>query len=350
MAKRIRVSADNGSTWYTLPGASGELSVEMANVDDTIFGQEYQSESPSIGNWDVSGAAYFKGVAGYTAAVKEGGTPVSNVAAATTQIGATKSYRINDATKRFISLADPVIVLDNAVAMDTDDIESIDYLNGIVTLAAAYTPTGPITVTYYNVPTAPIGKARSFTLTQTLAEIDTTDYATAKANGGWRTYIPGLKTVGLELGNVWDAANDFITKLQARNIAYIDVSPNDTAGHATDEVLYRGFFKYLQQGQQGNVGALEEETLNLNLFVPDGELLLAPFRWYFGSGASLSPAVQVALNAWQNGAIIDVEYSPDGTTGKTGKCIVTEASLANVYEGQNEFSFTFRGTGTLSDI
>lgn len=58
----------------------------------------------------------------------------------------------------------------------------------------------------------------------------------------------------------------------------------------------------------------------------------------------------MALNAWQDGTLIDVEYSPDGVNGKTGKAIVTEASLANVYEGQNEFSFTFRGTGTLADI
>lgn len=350
MAKRIRVSADNGVTWYTLPGASGELSVEMANVDDTIFGQDFQSESPSIGNWNVSGAAYFKGVAGYTATVRSGGAPVAVVDGPTTQVGATKSYRITDPLKRFISLADAVVVSDNAVAVDVADIESIDYLNGVITFAAAYTPTGPITVTYSNVPTAPIGKARSFTLTQTIAEIDTTDYETAQTNGGWRTYIAGLKTVALELGNVWDAANDFIAKLQTRDVVYVDVSPNATAGDATKEVLYRGFFKYLQQSQQGNVGALEEETLNLNLNVPDGELLLAPFRWYFGASASLSPAVRLALLAWQNGTLLDVEYSPDGVTGKTGKAIVTEASLANVYEGQNEFSFTFRGTGTLSDI
>src|SRR5690348_4900900 len=141
MAKRIRVSTDN-VTYYTLPGASGDLNTEMANVDDTIFGQEYGSESPSIGMWTVTGAAFFKGVAGYTAAVKTGGTPTSATGEATTQIGATKSYQITAASKRVIDLANAVTVKDNAVD-HTADVESIDYLNGIVTFAAAYTVIGP---------------------------------------------------------------------------------------------------------------------------------------------------------------------------------------------------------------
>jgi hypothetical protein len=348
MAKRIRVSDDSGVTWYTLPGASGEFSTEMANVDDTIFGQSWQSESPSIGNWMVSGAAYFKGVAGYSAAVKAGGTPVAVTGEATTLVSG-KTYRINAAARRFISYTAAIVVYDNAVD-HTADVVSIDYLNGLITFNAGYTVTGPVTLDFTYVPTAAIAKARSFNLTQQAAEIDTTDYATAVANGGWRTYVPGLKTVGLEIGNVWAAANDFVDILAARSLIYVDVSPNNTAGHATQEVLYRGFFKYLSQNQSGNVGALEEETLNLNLFVPDGSLLVAPFRWYFGSASALSPAVQICLDAWQNDTLIDVQYSADGTVGKKGQALVTEASLANVYEGQNEFSFSFRGTGAPADI
>lgn len=347
MAKRIRVSSDN-ITWYTLPGASGELSVEMANVDDTVFGQNWQSESPSIGNWMVSGAAYFKGVAGYSAAVKAGGTPVGTTGAATTLVSG-KTYRINTAARRFIDYATAVIVYDNAV-VHTADVESIDYLNGLITFAAAYTVTGAVTLDYSYVPSAALAKARSFNVTQQAAEIDTTDYATAQANGGWRTYTPGLRSVGLEIGNVWAAANDLIDTLAARSMVYIDVSPNNTQGDAAEEVLYRGFFKYMSQNQSGNVGALEEETLNLNLFVPDGALVVAPFRWYFGTTNDLSPAVQLTLNAWQNGTTIYVQYSADGTVGKKGSCIVTEASLANTFEGQNEFSFSFRGTGVPSDI
>lgn len=348
MAKRIRVSTDD-VTYYTLPGASGELSVEMANVEDTIFGQQFQSELPSIGMWEVSGQAYFKGVAGYLAAVKVGGTPTVAAAEATANTTGL-SYQIVAVARRVMSLAHTVTVYDNAVIVAAGDILSIDYLNGIVTFVGGYVVTGPITIDYYYLPTAAIGKARSFSLTQQLAEIDTTDYATAQANGGWRTYIAGLKTVALELGNVWDNANDFITTLQSRAQVYVDVSPNDTAGSATEEVLFRGLFKYLSQNQSGNVGALEEETLNLNLSIPSSEVLATPFSWYFGSANDLSPAVQIALEAWEDGTPIYVEYSPDGTNGKKGQAIVTEASVANSYEGQNEFSFSFKGTGTLANI
>lgn len=347
MAKRIRVSTDN-ATWYTLPGASGELSVEMANVDDTIFGQDYGSESPSIGMWTVTGAAFFKGVAGYLAAVETGGTPTSTTGEACTLVSG-QTYQITAANKRIIDLGHAVTVKDNAVD-HTADVESIDYLNGLITFKAAYTIVSPVTVDFYYVPTAAIGKARSFNLQQQLSEIDTTDYATAQANDGWRTYIAGLKKVSLELGNVWDAANDFIATLQSRDMVYINISPDDTAGDATLQVLARGMFKYLKQDQKGNVGALEDETLSLNLYVPSSELVATPFGWYFGSAPNLSMAVQIALQAWLDGTAIYVEYSPDGTNGKTGSCIVTDASIQNSYDGQNEFSFSFKGTGTLSDI
>lgn len=349
MSKRIRVSSDD-NTYYTLPGASGELSVEMANVEDTVFGQEFQSEFPSIGMWDVSGAAYFKGVAGYTAAVKVSGTPVEVVAGAFAQVGATKSYQITDVTKRIISLANTVTIKDDGATVDVANIQSIDYLNGVVTFIASYTPAGAITADYYQVPTAAIGKGRSFSLSQTMSEIDNTDYAAAKANGGWRTYTKGLKQVGLEIGNVWDAANDFIARLESRETVFIDVSPNDTAGVPTTEVLFRGMFKYQSQNQSGNVGALEEETLNLNLYVPSSELLLKPFGWYFGSAVALSPAIRICLDAWQAGTPLYLEYSPDGINGKKGQALVTEASLANSYEGQNEFSFNFKGTGVLENL
>lgn len=348
MAKRIRVSADGGTTYYTLPGNSGDLKVEMASIDDTIFGQDFQSESPSIGSWSVSASAFFKGVAGYTAALKVGGTPVAVTGEATAQIGTTKSYRIVAAARRLMSYAATVTVKDGVTPVATSSILNIDYLNGIVTFVAGYTPAGAVTIDYSYVPSTALGKGRSFNLKQSAAEIDTTDYATAKANGGWRTYKLGLKTVGLEIGNVWDTATNFITTLQSRGLTYIDVSPDDTQGNAATEVLFRGFFKYMSQNQQGNVGALEEETLSLNLFVPSSELLKAPFTWTFGGAPAIAPAVQVCLQAWENSSLVKVQYSADGVATRTGDAIVTEASLQNSFEGQNEFSFNFRGTGVLT--
>lgn len=348
MAKRIRVSIDD-TTYYTLPGAAGELRTELAAIDDTVFGQEWQSESPSIGMWSVQGSAFFKGVAGYSAVIKRGGTPTSVTAEATAQIGATKSYQVVDVAKRAVDYASALIVYDDAVDA-TADVVSIDYLNGIVTFDSGYTVVGAVTLDFYYVPLTVLGCGRSFNLQQACSEIDGTCYDSAQSNGGWRVYDYGLRTVGLELGNVWKSTKNFITDLAARATIYVDVSPNGTQGVPTTEVLFRGFFKYMQQGQSGNVGALEEETLNLNLFVPSGELLAAPFKWYFGTAHSLSPAIALCLNAWQNGTSVYVEYLADGVNGEKGSAIVTDCSLQNSLEGQNEFSFTFKGSGAPTAV
>src|SRR3990167_5325366 len=171
MAKRIQVSSDD-ITYYTLPGNSGELRTEMASVDDTVFGQDWKSETPSIGNWQINGQAFFKGVAGYAATVKVGGTPTTVSGGATTLVSG-KTYQINDTAKRIISYANAVVVKDNAVD-HTADLLNIDYLNGKVTFTSSYTVTGPVTIDYYYIPSAAIAKARSFNLTQQMAEIDTT--------------------------------------------------------------------------------------------------------------------------------------------------------------------------------
>lgn len=347
MAKRIRVSTDD-TTYYTLPGAQGSFNSEMAQVDDTIFGQEWQSESPSIGMWGLSGNSFFKGVAGYSADVLVSGTATATTGEATTLVSG-KTYRINAAAKRVISLVNAVTVYDGGVD-HTEDVASIDYLNGTVTFDSGYTVTGAVTLDYYYLPMAAIGKARSFTVTQNAAEIDTSDYETCQANGGWRTYTQGLRSVGLEIGNVWNASNDFVDILAARAQVFIGISPNDTAGDAANQVLFRGMFKYKGQSQQGNVGALEEESLSLGLYVPSGSLVEKPFSWYYGTAHALPLAVKTCLDAWMNGTTLYVEYSPDGTNGKTGQAIVTEASLANSFEGQNEFSFSFRGTGAPTDL
>ena len=72
--KRIRLSVDNGVTWHTFPGSTGEKRTEMATVNDTIFGQEWQSEQPSIGQIQITCNSFFKGIGGYAAYIKKSGT------------------------------------------------------------------------------------------------------------------------------------------------------------------------------------------------------------------------------------------------------------------------------------
>lgn len=344
-AKRVRVSTDNGVNWLTLPGSSGEKRLELANVNDTIFGQDWQSEQPTIGNIMISANSYFKGVSGYTIVMREGGTSTAMTAEAMSLVTG-KTYQVTTSAKRMIDYETSVTVSDNG-ADKTSEVQSIDYLAGTVTFKSTYTPTGPITITGAYLPTNIIAKGRSMTVTQQAAEIDTTCYEDAQANGGWRTYIQGLRTVSMEIGGLYDVVNtpDVLDKLASRKIIMVEVTPDNST-----TTVFRGFFKRMSQSQQGNVGALEEQTQQLSLFVPDGALVQNPFNWYFGGASKLSPSVRAVINAWQTGAVIKVQYLGDGSNGQQVDAVVTEATLANTLEGLNEFRFNFRASGAPTDV
>lgn len=337
-AKKIRISDNAGVNIWTFPGNTGDFRRELASVTDTIFGQSFQSMDESIGTWQVTANAIFKGVAGYVCQLRVGGLSTAMTNEATTLVSG-KTYQITNAAHRIIDYAMPLVVKDNSVDQ-TANVLSVDYLSGQVTFLGTYTPVGPVTLTGNYIPTAIMAKSRSFTLTQTGAEIDTSSYDTASVNGGWRTYDPGLRTVKMEIKGVYDATQALGAALASRALMYVDVAPaNDV------NTLFRGFFKRSNLAHSGQVGALEDTTLSLDLFVPDGPLVAQPFGWYLTGTSTLNTAVQKALAAWQAQTKPTIYYLPDGTTGFQGPAIVTEATLANAYDGLNEFRFSFRGDG-----
>lgn len=345
-AKRIQVSADGGTTWRTMPGSSGEFNEDVSTNNDTVFGQSFQSDEVSISGWEVMCNAYMKNVVGYAATLKQGATPVVMTTEAMTLVSG-KTYQITASTKRIIDYFTAITVFDNAVD-HTADVESIDYLNGLVTFLSSYTVTGPVTITGKYVPTSVIAKGRSFTLTQNANAIDTTTYEAAQANGGWRTHKPGLRTVSLEVNGLYDITNGAAAAIRGKQPIIVDISPD---GSST--TMFRGFFKRHSRGQSGEVGALEEEKQQFGLWVPDGGLVVAPFRWYFGSGSIMNLASKDIINAWQNETLIKVRYQDDpdvNGSGHFGDAVVTEFSLSNTFEGLNEFRAGFRGSGTPTAV
>jgi hypothetical protein len=314
----------------------------MQAVNDTIFGQNWQSENPTIGQIQITANGLFKGVAGYEATIKKGGTSTVMTGEAMALVSG-KTYQITASSKRLIDFSANVVVLDGVTNV-TAEVLSIDYLNGLVTFKSTYTPVGAISLDASYIPLATLAKCRGFSVTQTAAEIDNTTLEVAQANDGWRTFEPGLKTAGLEVQGIFDAASPFLTDLNARALMFIDISPNGSSNTA-----FRGFFKGTGHQQSGDVGALEEATLSFTLSVPVSDLLVAPFKWYFNSSV-LSMAMQDAINAWQNGTTIKVQYLADGINGTEVDAIVTEASLSDNFDGQNEFSFTFRASGAPTEV
>lgn len=354
MAKTVEVSPDNGSTWYVLPGGTGEFVNEGESIEDTIFGHTFRSGLTGLIGWGINGNAIYKNFAGYLAKILQQGTATTFTAEAMTLVSG-KTYRINDTTKEIWDRSEATMdILDTAVSVAASNIKNIDYLFGQVTFVDSYTPSGAITATGKYFPTTQLGKGRTFTLTLQADAIDDTDFATAQANGGYRTFTPGLRTVALELGGIFDATVNSKSDLAARNELIIEIDP---AGDGLS--IARGFFRMITTGQSGDVGALEEETLNLTLNVPDevtNPAVAIPFGWDHAANTTLSDAIKTILDAWSAETIIDARYLPQGATGQSpldgvsGDVVVTDVSLTGGLSDMNTFVANLQGSGAYTEV
>lgn len=344
MAKRVQIASASNGTYYTLPGNSAELSNENGELTDTIYGQEYQSTESGIGSWSLKTNALIKGFAGYIVSIKKTGISTAMVDEAMALVSG-KTYRITAAAKRIIDWNTAYTVKGNAVAIADSNIQSINFLTGEVTFISSYTPTTPITISGSYLPTSEVAGAKQFTLTMTADATDTTDIPTAKTNGGYKTFQSGLNTAALELSGIYKSANGNAAALASRSPVIIEINP-DNAGKA----IARGIFKMVTQNQSGDVGALEEETVNFNLHVPDVQKMVTPFTWIIDATSTINVGVQNLINGWLNKTSVFAKYLPDGSTGFSGEAIVTEVSLGGGLEAMNEFSCTLRGTGATTTV
>lgn len=344
-AKRVQVSTDAGVTYRTIPGATGEFREEEATVTDTVFGQDYESEEVSVGMWHMTANGFFKGISGYQANLKQQGVATVMTNEAMTLVSGS-TYRITNVAKRIIDYFTAATFRDAAVAIPAANIVSIDYLNGEVTLTAP--AGGAVDISGKYLPTVSIAKGRGFTLNMTAAEKDTSVYEDVRANGGWKTFDYGLRKVTLEVSGVYDITNGAAAALRGRLPVIVDITPDNSV-----DTYFRGFFKRHNRNQAGDVGALETETQQFGLWVPDGALVVRPFGWYFTVNSLLNPAIQNILATWQNKTALKARYQPDPAiagSGHVGDVIVNEATLTNALEGLNEFRFGFRGTGAPAAV
>jgi hypothetical protein len=341
MAKRIQIL--DSATWRTFPGNKGELSREGASLRDTVFGQTFDSNMTGLINWSINTNGIFKGFAGYLAKIMKSGSSTATTAEAMTLVSG-KTFQLNSAAHRVLDRAVMPTFTDNGVAVPGGDILSIDYLNGTVTFTSGHTVTGPIIMaTGSYLPMTQVGRANGFTLTQTANAIDDTDFETAQGNDGKQVFIPGLRTVALSLKGIHSAANAFGDLLDARQEMIIEIDP---AGNGKS--FARGWFRAMGTGQSGDVGEQEEENINFSLAVPDDEDIALAFSWFHASDTTLSRAIRVALDAWEDEELVEVNYLENGTTGVQGEAVITDISLTGGLEAMNEFSVKFQGSGALT--
>lgn len=337
-AKSVQVSTDN-ITYYTLPGGTGKWDDAAAAIDDTIFGQNYKSSEIGLIKWTASANALYKGFAGYVAKIRQSGISTAVVAEPMSLVSG-KTYKTTAAAKNVWDWTVVPTIKDNAITVAPANIASYDYLFGRVTFVSGYSVTGAITFDGNYLPMSDVAKADSFTLTQTAAIIDHTDFPTAQANGGYMVAIAGLKTVGLELGGFYDVSSAFWTVLEGRSKLIIEINPDGSSLSVA-----RGIFKLANRGQSGNVGALETETRKFELSIPAG---IDPiFNWVHDAATTLSTGIQLLLTAWLAGNLVYVRYEPDGIgqTGFTGQAVISDVTLKSGLAAMNDFTAAFEGSG-----
>lgn len=354
MAKVINISNDGGSNYNALPGSEGGFQSESEAVDDTILGQTYGSTDIALIGWSISANAIFKGFSGYLAEIMKHGTATVFTAEAMSLVSG-KTYQIDDASMEIWDRSEVTMdILDNAVTVDPSDILNIDYLFGRVTFVASYTPTTPITATGKYFPVVTIARPNTYNLTMTAEAIDETDFAVAQGNGGYRVFTAGLRTVALELGGIFDDVEAAAAVVAARSELIVQIDP---AGDGSS--IARGFFKMVTAGQGGAVGALEDETLNLALTVPDettNPAVEIPFGWQH-TATTLNQSIQDLLDSWlQELNTYDVQYLPQGSIGQSpldgqeGNFMVTDVSLSGGLAAMNVFAAELQGTGAFTTV
>lgn len=350
-AKLIQISDDAETTWYTLPGGTGAMTRDGAEIEDTIFGQSFQSQQAGLIDLGVSANALYKGFAGYVATIEQQGTPTGMTAESMTLVSG-KTYKIDDASKEIWDVNDgvtPLDILDTAASVDVSDIESINYLFGEVTFKSSYSPGGAITVTGTYLPTSTLGKGNSLTLTQTANAIDNSDFAAVQANGGYLTREPGLRTVSLTLDGIFAAANGLIALLEARTTVIIEINPDGNG-----KSVARGFFQPTSDNLSGDVGALEEESVDFALQVLDagalGEALTIPFGWQHANDSTLSQSIQRLLTEWEAENLVDVQYLYDGVNGWKMNAVITDLTMTTGLAAMNEFAASFSSNGAPTAV
>ncbi len=337
VAKRVEVSAD-GTTFYTLPGHSGTFNDDGGQITDTIFGQTFTSTQPGLITWTCNANAFYKGFAGYVASVKSSGTPVLESAAAMTLVSG-KTYKISDATKNVWDYTQGIVVKHNSGVTVSAANYTVDWLFGRVTFISTFSVIGSVTVDVHYMPITEVTKASSFTLTQTAATIDHTDYAIAHSNNGYRVFEPGLRTISLQLGGFYDSSDHVWTILEGRSAVVIEINP-DGSGLS----LARGVFKLVTRQQSGDVGALEQQTRTFNLAVPENVDIV--FNWQHDPSTTLSMAIRVLLDAYINQTLPYLRYMPDGFDNIvfSGQAVITDVSLSSSLDAMNEFTANFQGS------
>lgn len=341
-AKLVRTSRD-GINWNILAGNDASIDLDGEELENTIFGSDFNSSITGIISHALSGNAMFRNTAGFEARLK---TVSGNPTTFTTEALALNGdwYVIADRSKSLWDREEEVIFADAEGTIDPDDIAQVDYLNGRVRFVSGFTPDGAVTASGDFLTTAEFACARSIDLTQSLDTIETGCFESIGSNGGFELYKGTLRTVSADIEGFYRSTNDFYQTLLDREEILIEI---DMDGKGTS--VARGYFRVISDGLSGGVGGDETESVSFTLSVPEG---FVPFAWYFASNSEAPASVQDIFWAWENKEELYVQYYPEGinSRGFQGQYIVTDASISTAVDAIGEVTVSGQGTGAISPI
>jgi hypothetical protein len=205
-------------------------------------------------------------IAAYAASVKVAGTAVAMFGEALSLVSG-QTYRVTSSARRVLDPSSAVTVFDSGVPVPSLD-RAVDHLFGLVTFAAGYTVTGPVTLSGSYLPFMPVAEVREFSVsvqgtladsttlgaagvalkTQTLKDYTASITALQSAladndSGGGTVTIAGLHAAGLpvllEVGlggylfRGWALVESFEEKGSGEGLVELSVSLTGTARTST---------------------------------------------------------------------------------------------------------------------
>lgn len=190
--------------------------------------------------------------AGYNAKLYRSGTSTSMTAEATTLVTG-KTYRITNAAKRMLDPGSAVTVDDGGVPIASANIESIDYLHGIIVLDAGYTPGGAITVDANYLPLSQIADVYTSSVSTSVTMLDDTVY---EDTGVSRK--AGLKDISGSFSAYDEGATALSGLLEAGTVLYLTLMQTGSASveHLRARVLLES------EDASAAVDGLVESTYN----------------------------------------------------------------------------------------
>lgn len=349
---KFHVSRDNVA-YYSLPIDSMNPSFSADEIDaTTLQDAKFSSMLKGLksatfgGNIKVKLGAECKGLVGYKTVVKKSGTGVSTTGLAMGLVSGL-IYKTTDATKNLWDRNTPAVIYDNGVAVDSADIELIDYMFGVVKFVTGYTVSGAITADVKYLPSTVVAARTGYSLTQNANVTETNYYEAVQSNGGYKTYEYGRRSVSLTLDGFYDDASDNFSLFTSDNPLVVEINVGNAGAIA------RGWF-YVT----GDSNTADGDN-------PIGESLTCALSSGCGDGQSFSWNIIVTedtsvidrgsyevLYAWYEGnklyykAMLD----DDAGIGYTGQMVVGDVSMSGSVGDIEQMSFSGTADGAVTKI